>query len=322
MTDSPSRSASASLEIHHRLLAASYRLLEWPLLISEFTPPPNELRVLLYHDIPAENLGTFARQLRWLARRWDFVSPKQFEAMMAGEEAVCGRKLLLTFDDGYASNRIVADTVLADLGISAIFFVVSDFVGIAADDVEEFIRIRMFPGEMRPRIDRRMTNMRWSDLEALLERGHSIGSHTMTHARLSVPIESLELRREIVESADRLERRLGVRIEHFAFPFGDVRSVTPEALALAQGRYRFIMSAVRGSNLPLPSPAAIRRDSIDPDYPDALVGAFMHGLADGYYRSSCRILDRYVRTAASVRPFAGNMQPMPASIPLTSGSVR
>lgn len=50
--------------------------------------------------------------------------------MLAGDETINGRNLLLSFDDGFASNRDVAEKILNPLDIKALFFVVSDFVNL------------------------------------------------------------------------------------------------------------------------------------------------------------------------------------------------
>ena len=50
--------------------------------------------------------------------------------MISGSEPIQGNNLLITFDDGLISNRIVAEKVLNPLGINAIFFVVTDFIDI------------------------------------------------------------------------------------------------------------------------------------------------------------------------------------------------
>jgi peptidoglycan/xylan/chitin deacetylase (PgdA/CDA1 family) len=173
---------------HHRLLGAAYRparLVNWTAerlgLASR-----HHLRVFLYHDVPEEEMGRLAEQLRWLARSWTFVTPDQFAAMAYGEAPVRGRSLLVTLDDGFASNRIAAERVLNPLGIRAVFFAVSEFVGIEhADDARRFIAERIQPGSHANDIPPRWRNMRWNDLEALLDQGHVIGGHTASHARLS-----------------------------------------------------------------------------------------------------------------------------------------
>ena len=139
-----------------------------------------------------------------------------------------------------------------------------------------------------------MCNMRWTDLEVLLEQGHTIGAHTRSHVRLS-EIKSLGgLADEIVSSADRLENRLGVRMENFAYTFGDLDSFSCQALQVAQKRFRYVYSGLRGNNVMGTSSYAIRRDALTPTNPHALVGAFLEGGADFIYKRSLNHLDDWV----------------------------
>ncbi len=73
----------------------------------------------------------------------------------------------------------------------------------------------------------------WSELRALA--GHelaTIGAHTVTHARLAGLSEEAALM-EMAESRDRLERELGGKCRHFAYPYGDAQSAGPREFALA-----------------------------------------------------------------------------------------
>ena len=211
--------------------------------------PQDNLRVLICHDIAPSDQDRFAAQLRWLARSWNFVSPDRFSAMVSGDERIQGRNVLVTFDDGFASNRVVAEQVLNPMGVQAIFFVVSDFAAMEDhDQARRFVADRVQPGSEAEHLPAHWRNMGWADLEALLEQGHHIGAHTRTHARLSDLVDELELEREIVSGADTLEHRLGVPIDHFAFTFGDLASFSPKALVVARRRFRFIHSGLRGDN--------------------------------------------------------------------------
>ena len=82
----------------------------------------DSLRVLIYHDIAPYDYDSFEKQLRWLSRSWNFITPEQFSAMVSGHEKIKGRNLLITFDDGFLSNRIVAEKILNPMRIKAIFF--------------------------------------------------------------------------------------------------------------------------------------------------------------------------------------------------------
>ena len=247
--------------------------------------PASHLRILLYHDVPPNSIERMERQLRLLARHWRFVTPRQLEESALGGEPLPRRSLLVTFDDGLASNRVVAETLLARLGIRAVFFVLPELLEIVdREQARAFISRRILPGRSPDSLPPHLTGMSWSDLEALLDQGHTIGSHTMSHARLA-GLSKADLEREVVGSGDAIAARLGASVDHFAYPFGDVGSFSALALAASRLRYRFIHSGVRGDNRP-PLCGPLLRDSVSPDEPHSIVGAFVEGAADPLYRSA------------------------------------
>lgn len=294
------------LSLHHCILAGAYHPLR---LVKAIGRPlslanPDRLRVLLYHDIAPQDQTRFAAQLRWLANTWIFVTPERFAAMVSGEEPIRGSNLLLTFDDGFASNRVVAEEVLNPMGIRALFFAVSDFVDLVdRDDARSFIAKHIQPGSQAGELPAHWYNMGWADLEALLEQGHCIGGHTRTHARLSQINAVLDLEREIATSADALAQRLGVPIEHFAYTFGDLASFSDKALAVARRRFRFIYSGLRGDNAGGVSPFALRRDASALQdscfnytvFSNSLLGAFLEGAADFKYARDIALLSNWSR---------------------------
>jgi peptidoglycan/xylan/chitin deacetylase (PgdA/CDA1 family) len=274
------------IPIHHQVLASSYYPLKFAKAIGRAMRlcSPNRLRVLLYHDIAPHEQAHFAAQLRRLLLSWNFVTPERFAAMVSGAEPIRGPNLLLTFDDGFASNRTVVEQVLNPMGIKAVFFVVSDFVDIKDPvDALSFITKHICPGRATQSIPKHWRNMVWDDLNYLLDAGHTIGAHTLTHARLSELTQAIEMEDEIVESANVLERNLGVKIEHFAHPFGNLASISPATLSVAQKRFRFIYSGLRGDNAGGVSPFALRRDAVTAQDSMALLGAFLEGCADFHY---------------------------------------
>ena len=62
--------------------------------------------------------------------------------------------------------------------------------------------------------------MGWEDLFNLHLEGNIIGAHTKTHQDLSSIENEYNLLDEIVYSADRIEKKLGISINSFAYPFG------------------------------------------------------------------------------------------------------
>lgn len=277
------------MALHHRLMAGAYYAVKAAKVIGRplGLAAANSLRVVHYHDVAPEEEARFAAQLRWLARSWNFVPVERFVAQISGNEPVQGRNLLLTFDDGFASNRRVAEQVLRPMGIRAVFFAVSDFVSILdRDEARQFIAQHFELGARAADLPAHLYNMGWSDLEALLEQGHSVGAHTQTHARLSQISAEHDLEREIVTSADTLAQHLGVSIDHFAYTFGDLDSFSPQALAVARRRFRYVYSGLRGDNAGGVSPFALRRDAATARDSLALLGAYVEGTADLLYAQS------------------------------------
>jgi hypothetical protein len=83
-------------------------------------------------------------------------------------------------------------------------------------------------------------------------------------------------------------------VRHFAFPFGDFASFSMPAMRLAMTRFDFIYSGLRGNNCPDSMPCSIKRDSLKPDDPKSMVGAFLLGAGDFRYRRLNRILDSWI----------------------------
>ena len=102
------------------------------------------------------------------------------------------------------------------------------------------------------------------------------------------------IRREIIGAANRIESELKTHVRHFAYPFGDFASISEPALRLAMERYDFIYSGLRGNNYPFKKLCTIKRESLKPEDPKFLVGAFLHGVADLRYRHTNKILDDWL----------------------------
>ncbi len=292
------------MALQHCIIAATY----YPLRLTRTARSvltggrDDRLRVLLYHDIPPEDRNRFANQLRWLSRRWSFATPEHFAAMLEGREPIRGRQLLVTFDDGLLSNFEVATAILKPLGIRAIFFVVSDLVEMSdREKVREFMGRCVQPGTLIDRIPPTWDRMGWSELEQLLEMGHTIGGHTRSHARLSTIDDLTSLEDQIAGGADVLAARLGVAIEHFAFPFGNLASFSPTAMQVARRRFKFVHSGLRGRNDTAVLPHAIRRDAAATQDAQSnysvlshgLIGGFLEGSADPFYSRARRQLDQW-----------------------------
>jgi len=123
------------------------------------------------------------------------------------------RTLVVTFDDAFLSI-LEARPILAGLGYPATVFVVGAFA--SGDRPLEWTGIREWlDSEHRDEL----RCLSEEDLRGLQGEGWEIGSHTMTHPRLT-ELDSEACLHELVSSREFLAERFG-SCETIAYPFGD-----------------------------------------------------------------------------------------------------
>ena len=280
------------MTLGRNILAAAYQPLKLTnILLAKLNGRKGRLRVLLYHDIAPYDEPQFIAQIQWLMRSWHFITPNTFASMISGNEPLEDDYLLLSFDDGFLSNKKIAENILNPMGIKALFFVMPKFADLTSkSDCKKFIVENIYPDMQSKDIPNHWRNMSWDDLIFLLETGHTIGAHTDSHARLS-KLSSNDLIKEIILSADFLAHKLRCPIEHFAYTFGDLGSFSSEALKVSRSRFKFIYTGFRGNNNLMPW--AIRRDAVSAKDSNFLLGAFLEGGADRLYVKSLSVYQKW-----------------------------
>lgn len=163
--------------------------------------------VLCYHAVgdAAKRLSVsperLERQLRGLARR-GYIPDLASNVVRSDASRP---RVVITFDDGYRSVWKQAAPVLRRLGTAATMFVTTEFVG------------RTVGVAAGHSLD--STAVSWDDLRALADEGWEIGSHTLTHPRLTA-LGAQEVRTEVRESKARIEAELERPCSSFAYPWG------------------------------------------------------------------------------------------------------
>jgi peptidoglycan/xylan/chitin deacetylase (PgdA/CDA1 family) len=137
------------------------------------------------------------------------------------------RTVALTFDDAYRSVFERAFPVLQALGLPATVFVPTEWV--EKGEPMGWGGIDRWLGSEH---ERELAPMTWRDLEALLEAGWEVGSHTRTHPHLP-EIDDAALADELEESKAECERLLRRPCTSVAYPYGDVDARVVEAAARA-----------------------------------------------------------------------------------------
>jgi peptidoglycan/xylan/chitin deacetylase (PgdA/CDA1 family) len=155
------------------------------------------MRILSYHKVNCIDSDPLTVRTEMFLRQLDYLEDKGFNFISPEGLQLDNRKnVLLTFDDGYKDNYEVVYPILKAKGIPALIFVAFDFLG-----KEKMLGLE--------------------ELKTLSRNGVTIGSHTISHPRLT-SINKSEAEKEIAGSKDKLEKLLNQKVEYFSYPYGDV----------------------------------------------------------------------------------------------------
>ncbi len=181
--------------------------------------------VLMYHSVSASTRpdphrlrvhpDQLDRHLR-LLRRLGLRGVPLAELMAAAEQGRATGLVGLTFDDGYADFLTDAVPVLARHGMSATLYVVAGRLG-GCNGWDEGPRLDLLDAD---------------GVRAVAAAGHEIGSHTLSHVRLSAA-DPVDVAREVAASRTVLTDVLQADVVGFCYPWGDFDEVAVEAVRAA-----------------------------------------------------------------------------------------
>ena len=204
--------------------------------------------VLVYHgvgskgdesafSITPEQLGSQLAYLR--AAGMQVVTARQVADAFRQHQSLPPRAVMLTFDDGRAEAMLWADPLLADAGLRATMFVITQAAGSRGIFYASWAQLRRYAASGRWDLESHTAGLHFRQgvadgrqLPALasLEPGETIGAYTH------------RVRTDMVDAANELEKEVGQRPVAFAYPFGDYgaeRTNDPQiqgVLASAVGR--------------------------------------------------------------------------------------
>ncbi len=178
----------------------------------------HKLPILMYHRVASDGPRALRRyrlspsaldeQLHWLREQgYRGVTLGEWQLACERRRPLSGRRVMLTFDDGYRDFAEQAWPLLERHGFAATVFVVTA----AAGHTSAWDAAR---GQAAPL-------MGWDEIRALHARGVEFGSHTHTHAALC-GLSNAELVRELVRSRALLEEQVGEPVSAVAYPYGDL----------------------------------------------------------------------------------------------------
>ncbi len=163
----------------------------------------NFISILCYHSFSNSNdkfatsLYEFKKQLGIIKGYAKFVSIEDLEK----SKRMLGLKVCLTIDDGYQDVYKIIPLV-KKLKIPAALFVLSESAKANRKELDNNHKLLTIP-----------------EIKKLHKVGLTIGCHSATHADLS-KLNEQDLSKEIIDSKKNLEKKLGFRINYFAYPKG------------------------------------------------------------------------------------------------------
>lgn len=204
------------------------------------------LKTLMYHAIArvaddphriCVSPQRFEVQMRYLKRR-GLRGVSMRELLRAAGTKYASRLVGLTFDDGYENFLHTAVPILNSFGFSATVFVCGGMLGME-NTWDERPRMKLLGAE---------------GIREAAKRGMEIGSHGMSHIKLS-GLQATRLEEEVVKSRRVLSEVLDEAVEGFCYPYGSVdRAVTQ---VVHQGGYAYACACwtqVEGGIYDLPRP--------------------------------------------------------------------
>ena len=241
-----------------------------PLVIRE-TIQRNRVTILVYHN-PSE--ATMLEHLRFLSTRYNIISLRRFlEATRRNHlERLPPKSLVITFDDGYRTNRCLTD-LFRRLETPATIFVCTGLVGTGrfwfrhasapelmhVPDHERLRRLEAdgFAADLDAAVPEALSR---TEVEEMARATFDFQSHTVSHPILPF-CPAAKAEQEIVESKRSLEQDYGFDVVALAYPNGDY-SDRECAIARAAG-YECALTVDLGFNSRKSDMFRLKRIAID-----------------------------------------------------------
>jgi peptidoglycan/xylan/chitin deacetylase (PgdA/CDA1 family) len=241
----------------------------------------NTLTILMYHSIsdaredhlpPYYRTGThplvFALHMAWLREHkirgvslrdgLENTSPASF----SGE-----KKVVLTFDDGFADFMTAAYPILLEHGFGATVFLATAFIG------------------NQPRHFNTRECLTWNHIRELHRGGIEFGSHTVNHPQLH-GLDRTRIRAELHSSKVMIEQEIGSTVFSFsypyAFPSGDPSFARDLGIMLGEADYGSEVTTEVGRNHPGFNPYRLKRLPMNSCDDNALFAAKLEGAYDWF----------------------------------------
>jgi peptidoglycan/xylan/chitin deacetylase (PgdA/CDA1 family) len=214
-------------------------------------------RVLMYHSIEYSNpeedrIGlavspkAFYMHMKYLKENeFNVISLLELVNKITRQELIPEKSVVVTFDDGHKSVLANALPTLREFNFTASLFVNIYFL-------ERKLPNNEYWHNWQP--------LNWEEIKKLHDSGLTIGSHGLTHRRLT-KIAYEELKKEILESKELIEKNIGSKIFVFSYPHGSFNANVKKILE--DNNFSCACSSIEGTNYTHTDIFALRRTEVN-----------------------------------------------------------
>lgn len=211
---------------------------------------PYRLPILTYHSLDSSGsvISTaptiFRKQMAWLHQKgFQTLSLAEAARLVRVGQPFRERTCVVTFDDGYETVYRDAFPVLQEFGFTATVFLITGYCG----------KQNSWPGHVSPVGEQPLLS--WAQIEEMSRHRIEFGSHTVTHPDLA-SVTRGDAEREMRESKQTIQERLGRDVEVFAYPYG---TYAPWTVDLAREHFSGACSTILGKVASGADPALLPR---------------------------------------------------------------
>jgi peptidoglycan/xylan/chitin deacetylase (PgdA/CDA1 family) len=178
------------------------------------------VQFIYFHNVDEQYFSQFKEIILYLKNHFVFVSHSEAIELIHHGTDKTKNYLSISFDDGFADNFEIAQLLTA-MDIKACFFVCPSFIDGFESEVQKKATLReVF--DQHSNID----FLGWDQVKTMIVMGHEIGSHTNSHIRIAEHSKSA-IEKDLLD-AQQIFKREGIRVQHFAFPYGTAKDYNNE----------------------------------------------------------------------------------------------